>query len=95
MKQPPEAIAKREQVFWRSFLRSLVERGRGGVEVCVSDARESEAAIVQVLASSLVTRVGAFDAECGEVPALSLSISARERAVPGASRGLARSFHRG
>jgi putative transposase len=38
------------EAFWRSFLRSLVERGLTGVEVCVSDAHEGlKAAIARVL----------------------------------------------
>ncbi|GIW56485.1 MAG: IS256 family transposase [Nitrospiraceae bacterium] len=38
------------EAFWRSFLRSLVERGLGGVELVVSDAHAGlKAAIAQVL----------------------------------------------
>jgi putative transposase len=38
------------EAFWRTFLRSLVERGLTGVELCVSDAHQGlQAAIGQVL----------------------------------------------
>jgi putative transposase len=41
------------EAFWRAFLRSLLERGLAGVELCVSDAHEGlKAAIGQVLGCS-------------------------------------------
>lgn len=40
------------EAFWRDFLRSLVKRGLGGVELVVSDAHEGlKQAIAQVLGS--------------------------------------------
>jgi putative transposase len=41
------------EAFWRAFLRSLLERGLAGVELCVSDAHEGlKAAIGHVLGCS-------------------------------------------
>ncbi len=61
----------------------------------VCDGPPPSCACATLCTEHLVMLVGASDAECGEGPALFRSIPAWERAVPGASRGLARSFHRG